>query len=518
LTPLPTFYRLIGQHRHSFPGVTAIVYRGERFTFGDLYERTNRIAAGLAGLGVGEGDRILWLGQNAHRLVELLLACSCLGAALCAANWRQSASELRFIVEDFDAKVIFWQEEEVGGLLREVKASTRSHAAWLVHDGAGDESYEGLLARSSADAGREAVSQPHERTLLVIYTGAFGGSPNGAQLSEIGLYLQSLVHIAALEIKPANVTLVSTPLFHIVAWLDLLPTFMLGGKAVIARRTDARELLELIHSERACTGRIHAPTARQIAELNTEGHYDLSCFRSSLAIPGWTEMTRRGPDMGGTGQTEVAGPIVIGAYSGQGSTPFCGRIAPIAEARIVDEDGREVPAGELGELWIRGPVAGFGYWNRPALNDERLSDGWWKTRDLVRRDPDGTISFVAPKLQLIKSGAENVYPAEVEAVIKSHPDVSNAAIIGVPDPQWTQIVTAIVVRMPGASVEAGDIIQYVRERIAHYKAPRKVHFTDELPMRGAVPDYRALDARFGGGNYPGQSRASTAPAAEDRPA
>jgi acyl-CoA synthetase (AMP-forming)/AMP-acid ligase II len=516
LTPLPTFYRLIGQHRHSFPATTAIVYRGQRFTFGDLYERTNRIANGLASLGVGEGDRILWLGQNAHRLVELLFACSRLGAALCVSNWRQSVSELRFIVEDFDAKVIFWQEEEVGDVLREVRASTRSQGAWLVHDGAGDGSYEGLLARSSADAGREAVSQPHQRALLVLYTAAFDGSPNGAQLSEIGLYLQSLVHIAALEIKPANVALVSTPLFHIVAWLDFLPTFMLGGKAVIARRTKARELLELIHNERACTGRVQAPTARQIAELNQDGKYDLSCFRSSLAIPGWTEMTRRGPDMGGAGQTEVAGPIVIGAYSGQGSTPFCGRIAPIAEARIVDEDGREVAPGELGELLIRGPVTGLGYWNRPALNGERLSNGWWKTSDLVRRDPDGTISFVAPKLQLIKSGAENVYPAEVEAVIRSHPGISNAAIIGVPDPQWTQLVTAIVVRVPGASVEAGDVIQYVRERIAHYKAPRRVHFTDELPMRGQVPDYRALDVRFGGGNYPGQRRVSTVPATEDR--
>jgi acyl-CoA synthetase (AMP-forming)/AMP-acid ligase II len=509
-TPLPTFYRLISQHRHSFPQATAILYRGERFTFSDLYARTNKIANGLAGLGVGDGDRILWLGQNAHRLVELLLACSRLGASLCIANWRQSAEELAFIVEDFDAKVIFWQDEEVGTLLREVRAAARSDSIWLAHDRSGDESYEGLLGRSSSEAGVETTSQPHERAFLVLYTAAFDGSPNGAQLSEMGLYLQSLVHVGALEIKPGNVTLVSTPFFHIVAWLDFLPTFMLGGKAVIARRTDAKELMELIHQERACTGRVHAPTARQIAELNVEGRYDLTCFRSSLAIPGWTEMTRRGPDMGGTGQTEVAGPIVIGAYAGHGSTPFCGRIAPIAEARIVDENGDDLPAGELGELWIRGPVAGLGYWNRPELNEARLADGWWKTRDLVRRDLDGTISFVAPKLQMIKSGGENVYPAEVEAVIRSHPGVLNAGIIGVPDPQWTQLVTAVVVLAPGASVAAGELIRYVRERIAHYKSPRAVHFVEELPMRGPVPDYRALDALFGGGNYPGQVRASSA--------
>jgi acyl-CoA synthetase (AMP-forming)/AMP-acid ligase II len=509
VTPLPTLYRLIGQHRHSFPNTTAIVFRDERFSFADLYDRTNRLANGLASLGVGEGDRILWLGQNSHRLVELLLACSRLGASVCPANWRQSAQELRFIVEDFSAKVIFWQEEEVGPILREVRTASAQQAVWLSHDGADSESYEDLLARSSPEEGPEARSQPHERVILVLYTAAFTGVPNGAQISEMGLYLQSLVHIAALEIKPANVALVSTPLFHIVAWLDLLPTFMMGGKMVIARRTDARELIELIHTERARTGRVHAPTARQMTEINSDRRYDLSCFRSSLDIPGWTEMTCRGPDMGGTGQTEVVGPIVVGAYGGTGSTPFFGRIAPIAEARIVDPDGGATPNGELGELWIRGPVAGFGYWNRPELNAERMAGEWWQTRDLVRRDADGTISFVAPKLQMIKSGAENVYPAEVEAVIKSHPGVSNAAIIGIPDPQWTQLVVAVVVRSVGSTVEADQVSQYVRERIAHYKAPRLVHFVDEIPMRGPVPDYRALDERFGGGNYPGQSRVST---------
>jgi acyl-CoA synthetase (AMP-forming)/AMP-acid ligase II len=508
-TPLPTLYRLIGQHRHSFPNAVAIVSREERFSFATLYERANRLANGLADLGVREGDRVLWLGQNSHRLLELLLACSRLGASLCPANWRQSAQELRFIVDDFAAKVVFWQAEEVGPILQEVRAASSHKALWLSHDGEGSDSYEGLLDRSSPEAGPEATAQPHERVLLVLYTAAFTGVPNGAQISEMGLYLQSLVHIAALEIKPANVALVSTPLFHIVAWLDLLPTFMLGGKVVIARRTDARELVELIHNERARTGRVHAPTARQMTEVNSDRRYDLSCFRSSLDIPGWAEMTCRGPDMAGTGQTEVVGPIVVGAYGGQGSTPFCGRIAPIAEARIVAANGAEAPIGELGELWIRGPVAGFGYWNRPELNAERMAGDWWQTRDLVRRDADGTISFVAPKLQMIKSGAENVYPAEVETVIKSHPEVSNAAIIGIPDPQWTQLVVAVVVRAAGSTIEGSQISQYVRERIARYKSPRLVHFVDEIPMRGPVPDYRALDERFGGGNYPGQPRAST---------
>jgi long-chain acyl-CoA synthetase len=282
---------------------------------------------------------------------------------------------------------------------------------------------------------------------------------------------------------------------------------MMGGRIAIARRTEAEALCELIDRERVVTGRIHAPVATRIAEFNADRRYDLSCFRSGLPIAGWMDMTCRGPEMGGTGQTEVAGPIVIAALGGRGSTPFSGRIAPIAEARIVAADGSEAAPGDLGELYIRGPVAGLGYWNRPELNAERLVDGWWRTNDLVRRDPDGTISFVAPKAQMLKSGGENIYPAEVEDALQSHPDVARAAIIGTPDPVWSQIVTAIVVLRPGARAGADLLKAHLQERIARYKVPRAFHFVDDLPVAGMLPDYKALDARFGGGNYPGQGKA-----------
>lgn len=505
LTTLPTFYRLAGQHRHSFPGRTALVYRDLRLTFADLYDRTNRLANLLKGYGVDEGDRVLWLGQNAHQVVEAFLACSRLGASLCVGNWRQSVQELAFIIGDIQAKVIFWQEEEVGAVTAEARAAANVAAVWIRTDAEGPDTYESLLAEASDDPGEEAISQPHERPLLVLYSAAFGGKPNGAQLSDMGLFLQALTHVAALGVTGSNVAMVSTPLFHIAAWLDLMPTFMMGGKVVIARRTEAAVLCELIHEERINTGRVHVPVAQGIAEYNADRRFDLSCFLSTTDVPGWNEMTGKGPPFGGTGQTEVAGPIVVAALGGQGSTPFSGRIAPIAEAKIIDDAGDEVAPGELGELLIRGPVAGLGYWNRAELNAQRTSDGWWRTNDFVRRDPDGTISFVGPKMQMIKTGGENVYPAEVEAAIQQHPDVARAAIIGTPDATWTQIVTAIVVPKPGATLEMDAVREHLRGRIARYKIPRVIHFVDAIPLNGATPDYRQLDDRFGGGNYPGQT-------------
>jgi len=504
LPSLPTFYRLACQQAVSFPGRTAIVYRDQRLSFADICDRANRIANVLKAEGVREGDRVLWLGQNANRVLELFLACSRLGAGLCVANWRQSVAELAFVIRDIDARVIFWQQEEVGDVTVEARTAADSDAMWIRHDGDDAESYEGRIAAAAAEAGEEAGTDSINRPLLILYSAAFGGRPNGAQLSDVGLFLQMLTHTSALGIGRDNVGLVSTPMFHIVAWLDLLPTFMMGGKVAIARRTEAQALCELIHREKIVTGRLHPPIAARIAEYNADRRFDLSSFRSSLDIPGWKEMTGSGPEIGGTGQTEVAGPIVLHALGG--STPFSGRIAPFAEARVVNPDGTDAPPGKLGELWIRGASAGLGYWNRPELNAERMRGDWWRTTDLARRDADGTISFAGPMLQMVKTGGENVYPAEVEAAIKSHPAITAAAIIGTPDPIWSQIVTGIVALAPDAHLTLETLRAYLKDRIAGYKIPRALHIVQKMPMKGLVPDYAALDARFGGGNYPGQAR------------
>lgn len=505
---LPTFYRLSGQHALSFPGRTACVFRTQRLGFAALHERASRAANMLKSLGVQEGDRVLWLGQNAHRTFELLLACSRLGAALCVANWRQSPEELSFVITDIQAKIIFWQEEEVGGVIASARVASGSQALWICHDDDAPGSYESRLATASIAGGEEARTSPADRALLILYSAAFGGRPNGAQLSETGLFLQMLTHVAALEINGGNVGMVSTPMYHIVAWLDLIPTWMMGGKVVIARRTEAEALCEIIHNERVVTGRLHAPIATRIAQYNSDRRFDLSCFRSSLAIAGWAEMTGRGPEMGGTGQTEVAGPIVIAALGGPCASAFGGRIAPIAEARIVAADGQDAAPGEVGELYIRGPVAGLGYWNRPELNARRLDGDWWRTNDLVRREADGSINFVAPMLQMVKSGGENIYPAEIEAALCTHPAIAAAAIIGTPDPVWSQIVTAIVVLQPDVNAGAEELKAFLQSRIAKYKIPRVFHFVAELPLAGPLPDYKTLDAMYGGGNYPGQDRAA----------
>ena len=180
-----------------------------------------------------------------------------------------------------------------------------------------------------------------------------------------------------------------------------------------------------------------------------------------------------------------------------------GRPSPMVQMRIVDPDGNEVSTGETGEIVARGPTMMTGYWNRDAVNEERQTGGWHHTNDLGRREPDGSITFVGPRTRIVKSAAENIYPAEVEGCIQKHPAVKEAAIIGVPDPKWTQSVKAVVVLKAGRTATADEIIEHCRAHIASYKKPRSVEFVDVLPRDGWLVDYDALDARFGGGGYPG---------------
>jgi acyl-CoA synthetase (AMP-forming)/AMP-acid ligase II len=504
-----TLADVLREHARSRPDATAVVERGYRATYPELDERVNRLANALAEAGVGPSDRVLWLGQNSFRIAEGLLAAAKLGAMFCPANWRQSAEELAFVIDDLDARVVFWQEKEIGGNVRDARARTSSGARWVQHDAPGDDGYEGLLASGGPeepDHFRFRDCDPRS-PLLVIYTAAFAGRPNGAMLSHTALIAQSLVLGNLAGIDDSFVYLNSGPLFHIGTFMNTLAAFVQGGTNVFTRRVDAEELCRLIETER-CTGAfLVGPMFAQIRDANADGRYDLHSLRTSPAGPEWDAMvspdtSRWARNPGGYGQTEVMGMLTYNAL-GVGGIGTHGRPSPVVQVRIVDPDDRELPDGETGEIVAKGATVMNGYWGRPELNETRGRNGWHHTNDLGRRETDGTITFVGPKTRMIKSAAENIYPAEVETCISSHPDVAACAVIGVPDSTWTQSVKAIVVTRDGRALTAGDVIEHCRRRIASYKKPRTVEFVDALPRGGFAVDYDALDAQFGGGGYPG---------------
>jgi len=496
---------VLRENRRSYPRRDALVCRDDRFTFPEMDDRVNRLANALRTDGFAPGDRVLWLGQNCHRVLEGLLAAAKVGGVFCPVNWRQTAQELEFVIGDVDARVVIWQDEEIGDAVRGARDASGSKALWLQHDGSGVGSYEAFLATGSSDDPHIEVDPA--MPVLQLYTAAFTGQPNGAQLSHTAIVTQDLIMAMLQEITSEYRYLNSGPLFHIATFMTTLATFHFGGTNVFTRRVDAEELCRLIDAER-CTGAfVIGPTIKQMIEVNKDGKYNLKSLRTFGGKPEWNEMITvdsspwaRKP--AGYGQTEVMGMLTFNAVGGE-AIGTSGRPSPAVQVRIVDPDGNEVPPGETGEIVTRGPAVMNGYFNRPGINEQRQAGGWHHTNDLGKREEDGSITFVGPKTRIVKSAAENIYPAEVEACINKHPAVKESAVIGEPDPKWTQSLKAIVVLKDGETATAQDVIEHCRANIASYKKPKSVEFVDELPRDGWLIDYDALDEKFGGGGYPG---------------
>ena len=493
------------ENRRSWPQAIAVVDGETRLTYRALDDRANRLANALTAKGVGPGDRILWLGQNGFGILETLVAAAKIGAVLCPANWRQAVEEFVFVIEDLAPTIVLWQERDIGDLLLQARAKAAGKALWLQIDGSGPGSYEAFL--QAGDAADPEIAIDPAAPVLALYTAAFDGRPNAALLTQAGLIAHNMSIALLRQIQPGFTYLNSGPLFHVGTMFFCLATAQMAGKNVFMPKFDATEACRLIAAER-CTAMFLVPVMiEEIAKANADRTFDLSSLEAMSGPPEWNAMVRPATSpwdraLGGYGQTEVAGMLTFLAL-GAGGTGSHGRPAPLVQVRIFGADETELQPGEVGEIVTRGAQAMAGYHNRPALNAKRQAGGWHHTGDLGRREADGTISFIGPKLRMIKSASENIYPAEVERCIASHPGVAACAVIGVPDARWVQSVKASVVHKEGATVSAEDIIEHCRKSIASYKKPRLVEFVDAIPKRGFTPDYDLLDKAYGGGGYPG---------------
>ncbi|MEX0666396.1 MAG: AMP-binding protein [Acidimicrobiia bacterium] len=464
---------VLREQRRSYPERTAVVCGTHRFTYPELDERVNRLANALADLGVTEGERVLWLGQNCHRFLETLLATAKLGAICCPVNWRNSADEMAFVLDDSKPKIVIWQEEEIGERVSAAREKAAHAATWIQHDNG---EFEALLVDASPvdpDVLVDAAA-----SALMLYTAAFECTPNGALLSQTAMLWQSLVWSTTHDFTYETKYLASEPMFHVAGLMNLIGTFHRGGTNVFARRVDGEEICRLIQTERCTTAYFIDKTINEIVELNKVRKYDLKSLRSPSRNPAWDAMVTLGTSPwdtqpGGYGQTETMGMLT---YHALGSRPPHG-----VQARVVDEKGTELPADEVGELIARGPTTMKKYYERAELNAKRRTGHWHHTNDLARRKEDGSLTWLGSMDRLIKSGSENIYPAEVAARIKEHPAVAACEVIGVANSEWGEVVQALVVTKPGMSLSEDELIHYCGERMASFKKPRTVRFVDVLP-------------------------------------
>lgn len=487
---------MLARNARRNPTTIALIFGDASLTFAELDERINRLANALAERGIRHGDKVAVLMYNSLELVESYFACLKLGAVVVPVNFRLAASEAAFVLENADAVAILTQEELAA---LSVEAAAEIPAIQLIATVgatiAGTESYEALLR--SGDAVAPHVEVAESDLSFLMYTSGTTGRPKGAMLTHLNLMMNTINWAMEMEARAGDVWLSGLPLFHIGGLNGVLPFLYLGSTSVITPSTnfDPLESLQLIEKHKV-TMCYFVPTQwMQICSLPELANVDTSLLRRALwgasqAPPSTLELlTRSFPSVGivnAFGQTEMSSNTCFlksaDAVRKMGSV---GRPAVNVEARVVDEVGNDVALGEIGEIVYRGPTVMAGYYRNPDATAEAFAGGWFHSGDLVVQDEEGFIYVVDRIKDMIISGGENIYPAELERVLEQHVAVAEVAVFGLAHPRWVESPVAAVVRVTGVEATPEELIAFAKERLASYKKPSAVFFVERLPRNAS---------------------------------
>lgn len=475
-----------------------MIFEGEATSYRALNEEADRIARALVAAGIRKGDRVGLLGKNSARFLLCVWGILKAGGIVTPINWRLAGKEVVFVVEDADIRLIF-HDQEFGHLLDTLRSRPGLR---LIDMGNGASSaYAGFLA-SGSDAAPD-VEIGHDDIALQIYTSGTTGKPKGAMLTNRNLSkfcdLDTPAYPSWWQVHPEDISLVALPLFHIGGLETALRVLFSGGQIVIQREFEPGLLLEAIEIYRPTLLAL-VPTALQIVLRHPRASsVNFSCIRVFFygASPIPAALVREALEMMDCGFVQcygmsettsaiVALPPEDHSPAGTPRMQAAGKPLPNVEVRVVDESGKELPPHCVGEIVVRAPYVMKGYWNREeAAASPVEGDGWLRTGDAGYVDEDGYVYIRDRVKDMIVSGAENIYPAEVESAIFGHPIVKDVAVIGVPDDVWGESVKALVVLRPDCEPDEAGIIAWTRQRIASFKVPKTVDVVAELPRNAA---------------------------------
>ncbi|WP_433672408.1 acyl-CoA synthetase [Nocardia sp. CA-136227] len=479
------------------PDKTALVWRDRRESYADLDTAVNRVAHSLADRGVGQGDRVAIYSHNCREFVLLYFALARLGAISVPINFMLTADEVAFILEHSGA-VGFIAED---GLAEQAEAAVKqlgdSRIRLLGRIALGDlpatTGWEDVSAwESHSDTSAPEVFVADDDPIQIMYTSGTESRPKGAVLSSRALIAQYTSVVVDGRMSADDIEVHALPLYH-CAQLHcfLTPDLWLGATSILLPGPDPSTVLRTIETERAT--KLFCPPTVWVSLLRHPDFdsYDLSSLckgyygASIMPVEVLHELAERLPGVGLTnfyGQTELSPLATVLAPEDQLTKPgSAGRPALNVETRVVDDDDNPVGVGVVGEIVHRSPQAMLGYWNDPAKTAEAFRNGWFHSGDLGVLDADGYLSVVDRKKDMIKTGGENVASREVEEVLYEHPDVSEAAVVGIPHPRWIEAVAAIVVARTGTAPDADAVIAHCKQRLAGYKVPKYVTFVEALP-------------------------------------
>ncbi|MCP2164035.1 acyl-CoA synthetase [Goodfellowiella coeruleoviolacea] len=473
------------------PSRVALVHGQTRLTYRELHERVLRLAQALRGLGVRHGDRVAYLGPNHPSYLETLFAAGALGAVFVPLNFRLTSAEIDYALGDSGASVLVYAPDQAGVVAGVDRARTR-HRIALADPPADDHDYADLLARAAPEPVDERVELGD--TCLIMYTSGSTGRPKGAVLTHGNLTWNCVNVLVESDLAHDEVSLVVAPLFHAAALgMICLPTLLKGGTVLLRSSFDPGAVLAAIERHRV-TLMFGVPTMYNAMAAHPDWpRTDLSSVRALLCggAPVPVETIRRYTERGlafvqGYGMTEAApGALILDREHTASKIGSAGVPSFFTDVRVVRPDGSEVGPGEKGEVVVSGPNVMRGYWGRAEETAGALRDGWFHSGDVATVDEDGYAYIVDRVKDVIISGGENIYPAEVENALYEHDAVELCAVIGVPDQHWGEVGRAVVVTRPDASVDEAELLGFLRQRLAGYKVPKSVRFADALPVTGS---------------------------------
>ena len=490
---------MLARNARKCPDLEGVIFRDRRIRYRELDERVNRLANALLLKGIKKGDPVGLLMQNSKEMLEIFFAAAKIGAVNVPVNIRLSPPEIAYILNNAGVKILFFRENFIG-TIEKIKGDLPFIREYIIIDKGGDgvyENYEDVLATGHPI--RPEVRLQDDDEAFIIYTAGTTGKPKGAVLTHKNLIINAMTTCQetsfSLPRRPnlpfiAQKVMSITPFFHIAGILGVIKN-MVALTPMVIEDFDPVQLLKAIEAERVTY--LFLVPAMWLLVLNHPDFkkYDVRSLRTAAYGADITpnalkeRILESFPNAGlyeAFGQTEMTATTVFmkhqDALRKEGSVglPFFN-----VEVRVVDEHMADVAVNEVGEIVYRGPGMFKGYYQNPEETKKAFEGGWFHSGDLVRRDEEGFVYVVDRKKDMIISGGENIYSAEIEAVLLTHPKIREAAVIGVPDPKWGEAVKAFVVLEPGKKATGEEIIEFCLENLARFKRPKFVEFIPALP-------------------------------------
>ena len=463
----------------------------QRFTYSELNARANQACHALQAKGLGKGDRVALLAYNGHEFLESFFGPAKAGVVVMPLNWRLTADELSFILKDGGATVLVFDADfaAVVEQIRSKEAAGSDIEHWIcIGDDKPDyaEDYESLLAeQSSQEPEEKAIADDN---LFIMYTSGTTGNPKGVVHTHNTVLWALLTLSNTADIHFTDRYLVLLPLFHVGALTPMIASIYKGNSMVILRNFDPQKTWSLIEEEQINTTLAVPAMLGFMLQVPDLQRFDWSSLRyitsgaAPLPVTTINAFLELGIEVHQVfGMTETCGPAcLIGPDDAVNKVGSTGKSFFHTRVRIVDESGNDLPAGEAGEILVQGPHIMKEYWNRPEATAETLVNGWLHTGDIAVQDEEGFVTIQDRMKDMIISGGENVYPAEIENVLLQHPAISDAAIIGQDSAKWGESPLAVIVRQEETLTEA-EVLAHCQGKLARFKLPKEVVFLDVIP-------------------------------------